>query len=127
MADFEPAPTYADPVIVDEHTGKSRFNPLWLRWFLKIQAFISASGGGGGGAPDHNSLAGLQGGLGPSEFYHLNATEHATLTVAAKWPMVKKSVDLAESVTIPTGYQLIVFDSFGIDGTLNADGELVIL
>lgn len=127
MADFEPAPTYADPVIVDEHTGKSRFNPLWLRWFLKIQAFISASGGGGGGAPDHNSLAGLQGGLGPSEFYHLNATEHATLLVSTQWPMVKNSIALGEELTIPVGYQLIVSDSFDVDGTLNADGELVIL
>lgn len=127
MADFEPAPTYADPVIVDEHTGKSRFNPLWLRWFLKIQAFISASGGGGGGAPDHNSLAGLQGGLAPAEFYHLNATEHAALVAGNPWPVVKNSIAVSETLTIPTGYQLIVFDSFGIDGTLNADGELVIL
>lgn len=127
MADFEPAPTYADPVIVDEHTGKSRFNPLWLRWFLKIQTFISASGGGGGGAPDHNSLAGLQGGLAPAEFYHLNATEHATLLVSTQWPMVKNSIALGEELTIPAGYQLIVSDSFDVDGTLNADGELVIL
>jgi hypothetical protein len=125
MADFEPAPTYADPVTVDEVTGKSRFNPLWLRWFLKVAAFISASGGGGGGAGAHNSLSGLQGGLAPAEFYHLNATEHAR--AISPWPMVKTSVALTETCTIPAGYQLIVADTFDVDGVLIVDGELVIL
>jgi hypothetical protein len=125
MADFEPAPTYADPVTVDEVTGKSRFNPLWLRWFLKVAAFISASGGGGGGAGAHNSLTGLQGGLGPAEYYHLNATDYAR--AISPWPMVLNSVPTGETCTIPAGYQLIVSGSFDVDGTLNADGELVIL
>lgn len=125
MATFEPAPTYADPVIVDEVSGKSRFNPLWLRWFLKIAEFISASGGGGGGAADHNSLTGLQGGLAPTEFYHLDATEHAR--AISPWPMVKNSVELGETCTIPAGYQLIVSGSFDVDGALITDGELVVL
>jgi hypothetical protein len=127
MATFEPAPTYADPVLVDEHTGKPRFNPLWLRWFLKLASFVTTSGGGAGTAPDHNSLTGLQGGLAATEFYHLTATEHATLLVSTQWPMVKNSIALGEELTIPAGFQLIVSDSFDVDGTLNADGELVIL
>lgn len=124
MADFEPAPTYADPVVVDEVSGKPRFNPLWLRWFLKVAAFISASGGGGGGASVHNSLTGLQGGV-VGEYYHLDATNYAR--AISPWPMVKNSVALTETCTIPVGYQLIVADSFTVDGTLNIDGELVIL
>jgi hypothetical protein len=126
MATFEPAPTYADPVVVDEHTGKPRFNPLWLRWFLKVASFISASGGGAGTAPDHNSLTGLQGGT-VNEYYHLTATEHTALGVASSWPMVKNSLGITEELTIPAGYQLIVSGSFDVDGILNVDGELVIL
>jgi hypothetical protein len=124
MADFEPAPTYADPVVVDEITGKSRFNPLWLRWFLKVASFISASGAGGGGASDHNSLTGLQGGT-PGEYYHLNATQYAR--TISPWPMVLNSVPFGETCTIPVGYQLIVSDTFDVDGTLIVDGELVVL
>lgn len=44
MATFEPAPTYADPVMVDEVSGKPRFNPLWLRWFLKLSDFVTSGG-----------------------------------------------------------------------------------
>jgi hypothetical protein len=36
MATFQPVPTYADPVVVDEKTGKSSFNPVWLSWFLTL-------------------------------------------------------------------------------------------
>jgi len=36
MATFQPVPTYADPVIVDQKTGRSSFNPVWLSWFLTL-------------------------------------------------------------------------------------------
>jgi len=45
---FQPPPTYALPVIVDEITGKSVFNPIWLRWFLDLSKGLSASGTPGG-------------------------------------------------------------------------------
>lgn len=123
MATFEPAPTYADPVIVDEVTGKSRFNPLWLRWFLKVAALLSTITGGGG-VSVHNLLSGLQGGV-VGEYYHLDATQYARVT--SPWPMVKTSIDATETCTIPAGYQLIVSGDFTIDGTLIDLGELVIL
>lgn len=46
MATFTPPPTFAEPVTVDQLTGKSTFNPIWLQWFLSVAAFISQSGTG---------------------------------------------------------------------------------
>lgn len=74
MAQFEPPPTYADPVLVDETTGKSRFNPIWLKWFVDIAAFFSSVGATG---VDHELLTGLQGGTGtPSVHIHMTTAEH---------------------------------------------------
>jgi len=78
---FPQAPTYADPVIVDERTGKSRFNEIWLRWFLDVTQLFTSAGGGGGGAFDHELLTGLQGGT-MSEYYHLTGTQHSELVNA---------------------------------------------
>ena len=77
MAVFQPPPTWAPPVIVDERTGKSAFNPIWLKWFLDLIAFINASGGGGG-AVAHNSTTGLQGGQ-ANQYYHTTTSEYASL------------------------------------------------
>lgn len=41
---FQPPPTYALPVVVDEITGRSVFNPIWLRWFLDLSKGLSAGG-----------------------------------------------------------------------------------
>ena len=73
---FQPPPTYADPVIVDEATRKGQFNPIWLKWFLDLSQFINNNGGGG--AIQHNSLGGLQGGV-SGEYYHLNQATYNIL------------------------------------------------
>lgn len=78
-AEFPAAPTYADVVLVDAVSGKSAFNPIWLRWFLDIAAFVSASGGGSGTGTTHEDLTGLQGG-GVAEHYHFTNAEHTALT-----------------------------------------------
>lgn len=78
MSVFEPPPTWADPVIVDEATGKSRFNPVWLKWFIDFTAVISAAGGGGGGIV-HNDTSGLQGGT-SGQYYHLTSALLSELT-----------------------------------------------
>jgi len=79
MSVINPPPTYAEPVIADEKTGKSTFNPIWLKWFLDITAFVSANGGSTGGTVNHESLSGLQGGA-AGEHQHFTATEHTALT-----------------------------------------------
>lgn len=89
MADvFQPAPTWADVVIIDETTQKAKFNPVWLNWFLQLVQILDALGGTSAGS--HNSLTGLQGGS-ASERYHLTSAQEA---VAAA---------LANPVTVATG------------------------
>lgn len=45
-ATFQPPPTFADPVIVNELSGRSQFNPIWLQWFLSVAQFISQANAG---------------------------------------------------------------------------------
>ena len=41
------------------------------------------------------------------------------------YPMIKASIPPATTVTIPTGYQMLVGPDFQIDGDLVIDGELI--
>lgn len=75
MAVFQPPPTWADPILIDERTKKSGFNPVWLKWFIDLVGIINASGGGSG-VIAHNSTTGLQGGQ-ANQFYHNTAAENA--------------------------------------------------
>ena len=73
IAVFQPPPTWADPVLTDEATGKSTFNPIWLKWFIDLVQIIDDSGGT---SINHNDTANLQGGQ-ANQFYHLNAAQQA--------------------------------------------------
>jgi len=75
---FQPPPTYALPILVDEKTGRAQFSPIWLKWFVDMAQVLSSFGGGSGSA-DHNMLGNLQGG-GSSQYYHLTSGEHTQLT-----------------------------------------------
>ncbi len=77
MSQINPPPTYAEPVVEDEKTKRATFNPIWLKWFLDIAAYISANNGTGG-TMNHESLAGLQGGAG-GEHQHFTTAEHTAL------------------------------------------------
>ena len=79
MTTFTPPPTYAEPVIADEKTGKSTFNPIWLKWFLDISAFVSINGGSSSGGINHESLQGLLGGA-AGDHQHFTSAEHGALT-----------------------------------------------
>jgi len=59
---FQPPPTYALPVLVDERTGKSAFNPIWLRWFLDLSSGLSSVGAGSGTVTSVGTGTGLTGG-----------------------------------------------------------------
>jgi len=99
MADFQPPPTYALPVLVDESTGKAVFNPIWLSWFIDLTGFINSAGGL---VPQHNSLSGLQGGT-TAEFYHFTQAQHTTLAALAA--LTGLSVTITTAVLTPTGAQ----------------------
>lgn len=76
MSVYQPPPTYAEVVLVDEKTGQAKFNPIWLDWFIRLVKDVSASG-----TTDHNTLNNLQGGA-ANQYYHLTAAQQA-LVVAA--------------------------------------------
>ena len=83
MSTFTPPPTYASVVLYDENAADAkallrsvRFNPIWLKWFVDVAEFITASGGAGGA--DHQSLASLQGGS-ATERYHLTSAQQTAL------------------------------------------------
>ena len=76
---FESAPTYAEPVLVDEVTGKARFNPLWLKWFLNVvQVFNSLLSQSESGTINHELLSGLLGGD-ANEHYHITLAQQAAV------------------------------------------------
>lgn len=77
MANFQPPPTWALPVLVDERTQKSIFNPVWLKWFVDLTQVLNAAGGT---TPNiHNNLNSLQGGS-ATERYHFTNAQHTALT-----------------------------------------------
>lgn len=44
MANYQPAPTFAPVLIIDE-SKQVKFNPIWLNWFLQVTAGLSPGGG----------------------------------------------------------------------------------
>lgn len=71
---FPPPPTYAEPTIVDNRTGKAQFNPIWLKWFLDVASILSQLAVGANAKNiDHEQLADLLGGDGGGH-YHLTRT-----------------------------------------------------
>jgi hypothetical protein len=60
---FQPPPTYALPVVVDELTGKSVFNPIWLKWFIDLSKGLSVNGAGSGTVTSITAGTGLSGGV----------------------------------------------------------------
>ena len=103
---FEPPPTYADPVLVDEESGKSRFNPIGLKWFLDVAQVFIAIGAPGSGI-QHNTLAGLQGGQ-ASQFYHLTLAQLTNVGVLATG--ITATVALAKLTGLGTDGSLTVTD-----------------
>lgn len=100
MADFQPPPTYALPILVDEKTGQATFNPIWLKWFIDLTGVIN-SAGGGSGTFTHNDLAGLQGGT-ANQFYHLSAAKEALVNAITASAAQINRLAVGLSVTITT-------------------------
>jgi len=80
MSQFQPPPTWALPVLVDEQSGKAQFSPVWLKWFVDLTQLLDNAGVQAGGSIIHNGLTGLQGGT-PGQYYHLTYAEYSTLSL----------------------------------------------
>lgn len=81
MATFQPPPTYAEVVLIDEQGKHPRFNPIWLKWFVDVARALAAAAGSGSGTLNHNALTGLQGGV-ADEYYHLSAAQLSEILAA---------------------------------------------
>lgn len=81
-ARFQPPPTWALPVIVDEATGKVLFNPIWLKWFVDFSAQVGPGGAGSGQVISVNTKTGE---------VVLDASDVGAPTLAATnhWPMMQ--------------------------------------
>lgn len=91
MSQFQPPPTWALPILVDERTKRAQFNPIWLKWFVDLAQVLSSVNSGvssstGFSGVSHNLLSGLQGGM-SGEYYHLTAAEYASLAGAQAFPV----------------------------------------
>ena len=106
MAVLQPPPTYTLPVIIDEETGKSQFNPVWLKWFVDLVQVLNDAGGIGGF--DHNLLSGLQGGLAPSQFYHLDLQDYTDLLFI----LHTRVIGAGESVTVSENATVVITKLF---------------
>lgn len=89
---FPVAPTYASPIENDDKTGQTRFNPLWLQWFLDCARYLTAVGQGGS-AINHNNLLNLQGGS-TGEFYHFASGDYTALSGARTTKGINTTDDL---------------------------------
>jgi hypothetical protein len=129
MPNFPPPPTYADPIIVDEITRRSQFNPLWFKWFLDLGDFVTKNGGGG--LIQHNNLGALQGGS-ANEYYHLTTSQHGALTAGftGTGVLVRQTAPAITNPTITqgratqldyTGYSLTPVGVPATVGTLSWD------
>ena len=122
MADFQPPPTWADVILIDEATNRSKFNPVWLKWLLDIVEVINSSGAGGGGAVDHNSTSGLQGGT-TNQFYHMTATEDTLLSqvVVGTWTPTLSNVANVSASTSYEGQYIRIGSKVVASGRVDVD------
>lgn len=96
---FQPPPTYASPILVDERTKTAQFNPIWLKWFLDLVGVINNTGGGS--LVLHNGTGGLQGGQ-SNQYYHFTATEYTKWQAIVATAAEINKLHVGLSVTITT-------------------------
>lgn len=120
MAEFQPPPTYALPILVDERSGTAQFNPIWLKWFLDLTSILNSLGGIAAGA--HNSLTGLQGGT-AGQFFHMTSAEDSLVGSLASGTYTPTLTSVA-NVTASTAYQaqyLRVGNTVLVSGKVDVD------
>ena len=121
MAEFQPPPTWAEPVLTDERTGKFKFSPIWLKWFLDVVDVINSSGAGAG-TVTHNDTAGLQGGT-TNQFYHLTAVQDAlvALITPGTWTPTLTDVTNLDGSTPYQGQYVRIGSKVIASGRVDAD------
>ncbi len=121
MAMFEPPPTYADPVLINSKLqpsdpGFSRFNPIWLKWFLDLTGVVNAAGGTSIGTVKSVGLAA------PPEFVvtgsPVTSTGTLTLSKAPQNPNKVWAGPTSGAAAVPTFRSLVAADFPAGTGTV---------
>jgi hypothetical protein len=123
MANFQPPPTWALPILVDERTQKAIFNPIWLKWFVDLTQVLDAAGGT---TPNiHNNLNSIQGGS-ATQRYHLTQTEHAALTAgfSGTGNIVRATAPTVTSITVSVGTFMVKSSAAFTNGAAAQVGTL---
>jgi hypothetical protein len=127
---FEPPPTYAEVILVDEVSKKSVFNPIWLKWFIDLAGILSVTGGGGGTIL-HNNLGSIQGGA-ANEYYHLTSAQQtaAIATLSGTYtPTLSNTTNVGASTAYSCQYARVnntVTVSGRVDVDPTAAGQVVL-
>ena len=118
MAVFQPPPTWASPIIVEESREEGKppsvtFNPIWLKWFVDLIQIIDDSGGT---SINHNSTANIQGGQ-ANQYFHLNTAQHAlAVLILVTGLRPPTPAGLAQTVLKLTGNTGVPNNAEGSDG-----------
>ncbi len=107
MSDFQSAPTYASPILVDEQQlpGAS-FNPIWLKWFVDLTQILNDIGAGGGIPISSIEVGGAQ----PFQILIINGagTAWQAANVASTYtPTLTPGVNVAAATPYVTSYARI--------------------
>lgn len=121
---FEPPPTWAEVVIIDEKTNKGRFNPVWLKWFVDLIGILNESGIIAGAIP-HNNLASIQGGT-AGQYYHLTSANFTYLTGLAAGTVAITGTSLTSTGGLTLGSGTLVTTTVNLtNGAAAAVGTLL--
>lgn len=124
MANFQPPPTWALPILVEERSGRAIFNPIWLKWFVDLTAVLDAAGGT---TPNiHNNLNSIQGG-GATERYHLTNAQYAALTAGftGTGNLVRAAAPTVTSITVSVGTFMVKSSAAWTNGAAAGAGTLL--
>ena len=130
MSRFQPPPTYALPVLVDERSQKAIFNPMWLKWFVDFSENLTATGAGTVNSVSVVTANGVSGAVATP-----TSTPAITLvlgnitptSVTANGLFNKQSIAVGATLTLPAGHSMVVVGPYINAGTFVHNGTRMTL
>lgn len=114
---FQPPPTWALPILVDERTGKAIFNPVWLKWFVDLSANLGGAGAGSGSVNSVTASSPLASSGGATPNITLSSYTGTGAVVRANAPTLTK-------ITVSVGTTMISSTAAFANGAAAAAGTL---
>jgi len=60
-------------------------------------------------------------------FWYMKRDDGVELAVGTPFPQIKQTIEVGETVTILSGFQMLFYQSYQVDGTLINNGTIVVL